>query len=70
MQTICYKACNFVKKENPTQLLSLEFVEISKNTCLQNTSGQLLLIGNNRNHCYTYVLAENLKSLVGTIPKW
>ena len=32
-----------LKKETPVQVFSCEFCEISKNTFLQNTSGQLLL---------------------------
>ena len=38
-------ACNFIKKETLSQMFSCEFCEISKNTFLQNTSGQLLLNG-------------------------
>ena len=37
------QACNFIKKEILAQVFSCEFCEISKNTFLQNTSGQLLL---------------------------
>ena len=37
------QAWNFVKKETLAQVLSCESCEISKNTFLQNTSGQLLV---------------------------
>ena len=42
-QSLQPKACNFIKKETLAQMFSCEFWEISKNTFLQNTSGQLLL---------------------------
>ena len=35
--------CNFIKKETLAQVFPCEFCKISKNTFLQNTSGQLLL---------------------------
>ena len=38
------EACNFLKKETPTQVLSCEFCKIFKNTFLQNSSGQLLVV--------------------------
>ena len=37
------EACNFMKKETLSQVFYCEFCEISKNTFLQKTSGQLLL---------------------------
>ena len=37
------EACNFIKNDTLTQVLSCEFCEILKNTVLQNTSGRLLL---------------------------
>ena len=37
------RACNFIKKETPAEMFSCKFYEISKNTFMQNTFGQLLL---------------------------
>ena len=38
---------NFIKKETLTQVFSCESCNIFKNTFLQNTSGRLLLTGQN-----------------------
>ena len=42
-------ACNFIKKENPTQVLPCEFCEIYKNSFFIEYLRQLLLLINNLN---------------------
>ena len=53
-------ACNFIKKETLAQVFSCEFWEISKNTFLQNTSGQLLPLRVSKAHC---LLASKINHL-------
>ena len=46
------QACNFIKKETPTQMFSCESCEIFKNTFLKNTANVNFHHGSSEIKCY------------------